>query len=143
MKLTSSVTSWLKEGKCDRHQDVVRRKPGVSGDAVWSLLVREHLIEMGYNRPNDLQLKSIKMVSAKAQRKIYETLDEEGYFTDTEKDYFRRGRNFSSKTTPKNTNVITYRYSTGFESLIGFLYLEKNHGRIEDIFNRAKEMVNI
>jgi ribonuclease-3 family protein len=113
------------------------------GDAVWSLYVREYFIDIGHNRPNDLQHKTVKMVSAKAQKSFYDNLLEEDYFNEIEIDYFKRGRNFSSKTTPRNTDVATYKYSTGFEALIGYLYLEKQNDRIEDIFNRAKEMVNL
>ena len=48
---------------------------------------------------------------------------EEGYFTEEEMAIIKRGRNAKSGTVPKNTDVQTYRYSTAFEALIGFLYL--------------------
>jgi len=113
------------------------------GDAIWSLYVRDYLVNLGYNRPNDLQVKSVKMVSAKAQKMFFDSLNESNFFTEDELYYFKRGRNFSSKTTPKNTDVGTYHYSTGFEALVGYLYLEKQNERIDEIFNRAKEMVKV
>jgi len=110
------------------------------GDAYWSLLVRDYLINQGVYRPMDLQIKSIKMVSAKAQRKIYEYLLNKDFLTEEEQSYFKRGRNYSSKSYPKNTDVITYRYSTGFEALIGYLYIEKDFKRLNTIFDEVKKM---
>ena len=88
------------------------------GDAVFSLLVREYLIEKGYGRAKDLQRESIKYVSAKAQAHFFHSLENEGFFTEDELEIYRRGRNFKSHSVPKNTDVQTYRTSTGIEAVM-------------------------
>ncbi|MFV0380017.1 MAG: Mini-ribonuclease 3 [Anaerorhabdus sp.] len=109
------------------------------GDAMWSLLVREYLVNLGYQKPKDLQELSVKFVSAKAQAKLYFMLKEKDFFTDEENDIFKRGRNFKGDSTPKNTDVTTYRVSTGFEAIIGYLYLNGNKKRIDTIFSLGLE----
>jgi ribonuclease-3 family protein len=89
------------------------------GDAVWEVYVRDHLLSLGITRPGQLQKEAAKYVSAKAQAKISETW----LLSEEEKVYFLRGRNAHSKTTAKNTDVLTYRISTGFEAVFGFLHL--------------------
>lgn len=108
------------------------------GDAVWSLLVREYLVEKGYTKAKDLQEKSVSFVSAKAQASFYHMLKEEGWFTQEEEDIFRRGRNFKSESVPKNTSVTTYRTSTGFEAVIGFWHLDKNELRLKQAWDKIK-----
>jgi len=113
------------------------------GDAVWSLKVREFLLLQGYQRAGDLQRLSTYFVSAKSQRIIYEKLEQQNFFTEEENYYFKRGRNAKSKTVPKNTDVITYHYSTGFETLIGYLYFTNQVERINEIFEKTKGMVKL
>lgn len=113
------------------------------GDAVWSLLVREYLIELGYNKPKSLQVKSVKYVSAKAQAYFYEQLTAQAYFTEEEETMYRRGRNYKSQSTPKNTDIATYHSSTGFEALFGYLYITNQQGRIEQTWEKIKTMVEV
>ncbi len=108
------------------------------GDAVWSLLIREYLVEKGYTKAKDLQTKSVMFVSAKAQASFYHQLDEEGFFTDKEKEIFKRGRNFKSESVPKNTSVTTYRTSTGFEAVVGYWYFEKKNDRLEQMWDKVR-----
>lgn len=107
------------------------------GDVVWSLYIREYLILSGYTKANDLQKKSVKWVSAKGQAKLYYQLEEEHYFSDEESEIFKRGRNAKTSSSPKNTDVLTYHISTGFEALIGWLYLHNQHERIKQIYQEA------
>ena len=104
------------------------------GDAVWSLLVRRYLIEKGVTRGKKLQKDSIAYVSARAQAAFYSDLHARNFFTQEEEDTFRRGRNANEGAVPKNTDVQTYRYSTGFEAMIGALDLEGKQDRIQEIF---------
>ncbi len=110
------------------------------GDAVWSLCVREYLLEQGEGKGSILQKKSIHYVSAKAQCRFYEALHEEGFFTEEEEANFRRGRNGFTGSTPKNTDVIIYKISTGFEAILGALWLEEKRDRIRQIWNKVKTM---
>jgi ribonuclease-3 family protein len=101
------------------------------GDAVFELYVREHLIKQGIGKVNDLQTKSLNYVSATSQRKILENLIESNFLTEEEIAIVNRGRNAQSHRS-KSTDVITYHKSTGFECLIGYLYINDKK-RLEDI----------
>ena len=93
------------------------------GDAVFSLYIREELLKRGINNPKKLQAKSIEYVSAKGQVKILNNLIENNFLTEEELDIVKRGRNNKKENHPKNTEIITYKLSTGFEALLGVLYL--------------------
>ncbi len=110
------------------------------GDAVWSLFVRSDLIESGQGKGSALQKKSIAYVSAKAQAAFYEALHEENFFTEEEEEVYRRGRNGNAGTVPNNTDTGTYRMSTGFEAILGMLYMQKNEERIREIFRKVKDL---
>jgi ribonuclease-3 family protein len=109
------------------------------GDVVYELYIREHVISNSREQVNKLHKKTIKYVSAKAQARIVANMDNE--FSDEEKDIIRRGRNAEANTVPKNTDVVTYKIATGFESLIGFLYLEKRIERLEYIIDRSIKII--
>lgn len=108
------------------------------GDAVWSLCVREYLLERGEGKGKTLQKKSISYVSAKAQSRFYTRLHEEGFFTEEEEEIYHRGRNSHSGSTPKNTDVQIYRMSTGFEAILGALWLEEKKDRIREIWDTVR-----
>ena len=112
------------------------------GDAVWSLLVREHLVELGYGRAKDLQRTSVRWVSAKAQARFYEYWHENNMLSEQEEEIFRRGRNFKSGSVPKNTDVQIYRISTGFEALIGWLHLDGQTERLNTLWQTVVELMS-
>ena len=60
---------------------------------------------------------------------------EEEFFTEEELDVIKRGRNYKRSSHPKHTDVVTYKYSTGFEALIGYLYLTKQTERLNEFLN--------
>ena len=103
------------------------------GDAVYEVFVREHLLSRGFVRPNQLQHAATNFVSAKAQAALIAGMEEQTLLTDTEWDYFKRGRNAKSYTHAKHTDVVTYRISTGFEALFGYLKLTKQDERIQTL----------
>ncbi|MCF0116261.1 MAG: Mini-ribonuclease 3 [Erysipelotrichaceae bacterium] len=109
------------------------------GDAVWSIYARSYLLEKGYTKAFDLQKRSEKIVSAKAQAKFFFALED--FWTETEMEIFKRGRNFKSNSSPKNTDVQTYHVSTGFEALIGYLYLNKEEERLEQIWDKVRTLL--
>ncbi len=111
------------------------------GDAVFEIYVRRHLIQSGKVRPNDLHREATHYVSAKAQSQmIHQFLDSEE-LTEEEVAVVKRGRNAKSGTVPKNTDVQTYRYSTAFEALIGYLFLSGKEERLEEIITAAFHIV--
>lgn len=107
------------------------------GDAVFSLYVREELLKQGINNPNVLQKKSVEYVSAKSQAKILEELINNNILTDEEIDIVKRGRNNKKENHPKNTDIITYKLSTGFETLIGDLYIN-NKERLKELLQNIE-----
>lgn len=107
------------------------------GDAVYDTHIRHHLLLKGAVKPNQLHNKAKNYVSAKAQASVLHSLLDEDLFTEEEKAVIRRGRNAKSGTIPKNTDVQTYRYSTAFEALIGYHFLQNNHERVIEIINKA------
>lgn len=104
-----------------------------AGDAVYEVFVRDHLLLMGITKPGELQRNAVKFVSAKAQAFLISEMEKENFLTTEELSYFKRGRNAHSKTTAKNTDVITYRISTGFEAVFGFNHLMGNETRVKEL----------
>ena len=103
------------------------------GDAIYEVYVREHLISTGVTMVDELQKEAIKYVSAKSQSRILTNLIDNDYLTEEEKDIVKRGRNYKRNTHPKNTDIITYKLSTGFEALIGYLYLNDQKARLNEL----------
>lgn len=107
------------------------------GDAVLECAIREHLLINGMIRPNALHREATKYVSAKAQSNIIHEMIEQNFLTEEELATYRRGRNAKSGTVPKNTDVQTYRASSGFEAVLGSLYLLEQHERVDELLRFA------
>ena len=105
------------------------------GDAVYEVFIRNYLINKGIAKVEELQKEAIKYVSAKAQARILNYLINNNYLSNEEIEIVKRGRNYKRDTHPKNTDIFTYKMSTGFESLIGYLYLDNQNKRINEIMN--------
>lgn len=108
------------------------------GDAVYELYIREYLLNSGIAKVEDLMHESVKFVSAKSQSLILRNLIENNFLTDEECNIVNRGRNYKRNSHPKNTDIITYKMSTGFETLIGYLYLE-DRNRLNEIIRYILE----
>ena len=108
------------------------------GDSIYEVYIREKLIQKGIAKVEELQKQAVKYVSAVGQSQILNNLLNENILTEEEIDIVKRGRNYKRSTHPKNTDIITYKMSTGFESLIGYLYLTKNITRLEEILNHIE-----
>ena len=115
------------------------------GDAVYELIVRNHLINnvddgisyllnKGIKNVNDLQTESLNFVSAKSQRKLLEKLEQENILTETELDIVKKGRNAKMHRS-KNNDIVTYHKATGFECLIGYLY-QNDKNRLNEIMEK-------
>lgn len=103
------------------------------GDAIYEVYIREKMIKEAPLKVEQLQKKAINYVSAKAQAKILSNLIDTNALTDEELDIVKRGRNYKRSSHPKNTDIITYKLSTGFETLIGYLYLSGKNTRLREI----------
>lgn len=102
------------------------------GDAVYEIYIREFLIDKGITKVNDLQKNAIKYVSAKSQANFLMNLINQNFFNDIELEIIKRARNHKSRI-PKNTDIITYKHATSLEAVIGYLYLEKNNNRLNQL----------
>ena len=100
------------------------------GDAWFTLYVRRRLLDFEQRKVRRLHDWSAKMVSAVCQAKAYHRI--ETYLTDEEREIFRRGRNAKSHA-PKSAGVVEYHISTGFEALLGVLYLRGDFARLQEI----------
>ena len=105
------------------------------GDAVYSMYIRRHLIFQGMTKPNQLHREATKYVSAKAQANLISLMLEEGILTEKEEDIYKRGRNANSHTKAKNTDIVTYRMSTGFEAVMGYLHMTEAIERLEELID--------
>jgi len=108
------------------------------GDAIYEIYIREKLIEQGIAKVEELQKVATKYVSAKGQASILTNLLDNNVLTEEEIDVVKRGRNYKRSSHPKHTDIITYKLSTGFEALIGYLYLSKKLTRLEEILKHIE-----
>jgi ribonuclease-3 family protein len=108
------------------------------GDSVYDTFIRTMLVSEGSIQVDKLHKRAIKYVQAKAQAEIIQKLNDS--LTEEEQDIVRRGRNTKSGTVPKNADINDYRYATGFEALIGYLYLAGNAKRLMEILAAVAEM---
>ena len=107
------------------------------GDAVYEIYIREYVISLGYSKVNDLHKRVIKFTSGNAQASLMHYLLEIEFLTEEEINIFKRGRNSHVHTARKNMNIQDYLDATGFEALIGYLYLQENIERIKEIVDLA------
>ena len=98
------------------------------GDCVYDIIIRTVVVERGNRAPQGLHKKKSYLVNAKTQKELIESIQE--LLTPQEEDIYRRGRNAKSYTTAKNASVGDYRKATGFEALLGYLYLDDKMDRV-------------
>ena len=123
-----------------KKEDVIQMSPLVwayMGDAVYEKYIREHVIRQGLCKNGLLHKKSIKYVSANGQVKILKKIEEK--LTEEELDIVRRGRNSNPHSHAKNADIVDYKYATGFEALIGYLYLTEQKERLEEVLKMCIE----
>ena len=127
-----------------KEQDVRAYSPltlAYIGDAVYDLVIRSVVVERGNRAANDLHKRTTRYVKAEAQAKMIMALQEE--LTDEEEADFKRGRNAKSYTSAKNATIGDYRKATGFEALIGFLYLTEQTDRMLYLVKRGIELAGM
>ena len=108
------------------------------GDGVYEVFIRSYIIDRNRNMPvHKLHIKTIAYVRAHEQSNFMNQLIE--LLNEEELSIYKRGRNAKSGTIPKNADVREYRNATGFEALIGYLYLIDDKERLEELLNRCVE----
>ena len=111
------------------------------GDAYYELLIRNKLIKKGYGKVNDLHKKCIKYTSGEAQSGFIMQMINDGFLTEKEIEILKKGRNCNANHSKKNLDLQKYQKATGFEALIGFLYLENDLKRIDELISFIDELV--
>ncbi len=110
-----------------------------TGDAVFSLFIREMLV-CEANRPvGQLHKLSVNWVKAEAQSKGMHVILP--ILTEKETEVFKRGRNAHTSHTPKNQSGCDYHYATGFEALVGYLYLKGEEERLRFLLNEVIQSI--
>ncbi len=111
------------------------------GDGVYELFIRGYLLsdntELNVHR---LHKEAITYVKAHGQSEVIKGIEKE--LTEEELYIYKRGRNAKSATVPKNADVTEYRFATGFEALVGYLYLIDNEERLGFILKRSLEIIS-
>lgn len=101
------------------------------GDGVYDLVIRSLVVGRGNTSANQLHRRTSSVVKAKAQSDMIQALLED--LTEEETAVYKRGRNAKSPTMAKNASVLDYRRATGFEALMGYLYLKDDFGRLVEL----------
>lgn len=108
------------------------------GDAVYELLVRSYLVQGG-GGVDYLHRKAVDFVAATNQARLVPQLEK--FLTKEEKDILRRGRNAKPGHLPRHVKALEYRYSTALETLFGYLYLQGNWLRLQQIFAAICQLI--
>lgn len=103
------------------------------GDTIYENYVRRFLIHLGFSHVNQLQKEAVKYVSAKSQAVYLQKMIDMNFLSKEELEIVKRARNYKTTSHPKNCDIITYKYATGLEALIGYLDLEQKNDRVEEI----------
>ena len=101
------------------------------GDGIFDLVIRSLVVAKGYTRAGELHKRTSQIVKAHTQAEMMEILLP--LLTEEEAEVYRRGRNAKSPTMAKNATMADYRKATGFEALMGWLYLQDNFERIVEL----------
>lgn len=138
------IDAFIRERFNIKKQDIRTYSPltlAYIGDDVFDLIIRTVVVDKGNTSPNELHRHTSSIVKAHTQALMAEALMEE--LTEEEHDVYRRGRNAKSFTTAKNATVADYRKATGFEALMGYLYLEDRFDRAVYLSRRALDLLGI
>ena len=107
------------------------------GDGIYELIVRTVLVEQGNRQANTLHKKASSYVKASAQSAMILAIQEE--LTEEEEKIYKRGRNAKTVTMAKHASMHDYRHATGFEALMGYLYLTHQMRRMIDLIKMGME----
>ena len=111
------------------------------GDCVFDLIIRTVIVERGNRAPESLHKKKSAIVKAQTQSMMAEAVLES--LSEEELVVYKRGRNAKSYSVAKNASVSDYRRATGFEALIGYLYLQDKEDRIIELIKQALSQLEL
>ena len=105
------------------------------GDSIYDIMSREYVMKNHLGKINDLHPTVSTLVSARAQASFMKNILENNILTDIEESIYIRGKNQKNNSKAKNASIMEYKLATGLEAVFGYLYLEKNFERLEEMFN--------
>ncbi|BAK47951.1 MAG: ribonuclease III [Lachnospiraceae bacterium] len=132
--MAKGIDSYIRERFQVKDRDIRTYSPltlAYIGDGVYDLVIRSIVVGRGNTKPHLLHEKTSSVVKAKAQSAMIDFMLPE--MTEEEEHIYRRGRNAKSVTMAKNATMTEYRRATGFEALIGYLYLTDQTDRMLDL----------
>lgn len=142
--LATEMLEQIKTVFACKEQDVRAYSPltlAYMGDAIYDLVIRTVVVERANRSANDLHRKTVRYVKAEAQAAMIMALIPE--LTGDEEAVYKRGRNAKSYTAAKNASLGDYRKATGFEALMGFLYLTGQTNRLLYLIKKGIELVGM
>lgn len=142
--MNMKINSYIKEQFNLRDVDLKTYSPltlAYIGDGVFELIIRSLIVGKGNTKASQLHYQTSHIVKAETQAKLIDALEEE--LTEEEADVYRRGRNAKSPTMAKNATMTDYRKATGFEALMGYLYLKDDFERAVELTKLGLEKANV
>ena len=142
MEESIKIPSLMKEALQLEPIDVCSYSPlalAYMGDAVYEVLIRTRVMNRGSMQVNKMHKKSASLVKAEAQARMIQALQEE--LTEEETAVYKRGRNAHSASSAKNASIRDYRMATGFEALVGYLYLTGQYVRLLKLVHDGLERI--
>ena len=144
MENVMKIDSYIKEQFQIGEVDVRTYSPlalAYIGDGIFDLVIRTVIVGKGNTKASQLHYQTSHIVKAETQAKIIEALEND--LTEEEADVYRRGRNAKSPTMAKNAKMVDYRKATGFEALMGYLYLNDEFPRVLELTKLGLERAKI
>ena len=138
-----SIYDIIKENFDLKENDIKSYSPLILayiGDAVYEIIIRTIVVSEGNTQVNKMHKKSSSLVKAETQANMIKAIMDD--LSEEELSFYKRGRNAKSYTSAKNASISDYRMATGFEALIGYLYLTGKTNRMSELIKLGLERVN-
>ena len=142
--MENMINSYIKEQFGIADVDIRTYSPltlAYIGDGIFDLVIRSIVVGKGNTKASQLHQRTSHIVKAKTQAEMIDALED--VLTEEEADIYRRGRNAKSPTMAKNATMADYRKATGFEALMGYLYLKDDSKRVVELTKIAVERLNL
>ena len=142
--VAGGIDSYIKEQFAIPEVDIRTYSPlalAYIGDGVYDLVIRSIVVARGNTRAGELHRRTSRIVRAQAQAQMIDELLPR--LTEEEREVYRRGRNAKSPTMAKNATMLDYRKATGFEALMGWLYLRDEFARVVELIRQGAEELKL
>ena len=140
--MTESLLNLIRMETADQRLDVKRMKPlalAYIGDTIFDLYIRSRIVLTTEEAPKLMHTEAVRYVKAASQAQMMKQILD--VLTEEEVEAFKRGRNQKSLTVPKNASLIDYKWATGFEALLGYLYVLGREERLYELMKLATQQL--